>query len=467
MHLSPLRKQFKRCCRGMVLGFILSLDFASAQTTRTWTGAVNNDWFNATNWSPNGVPAGNDIVNFASGTINFSAPVTIGGQFNWSGGVLSGQPLTIASNAVMNINCVSQLTLENALTNAGTVTLTNTGGLEVANGAGIYFAFIENLAGALFDLQSDEGMMNNASGPAYFHNAGTLRKSAQTGTSSILIPLFNSGSVTGLQGTLSFGGGGSLSGNFAASGGANITFSGGTFSNSVPVAISGPGAVQFTSGNLFLLADAIPNLALTGGTVNLGPAFQGGTITNLTITGSTLAGTNVVTGIFNLDNGNVAGGPLTIASNGVMNINATSQVMLEIPLTNFGTVAWTNTGIVDVAYGSGLYFGLIENLGLFDIQSDESLFNNVVGAAYFHNAGTLRKSSKTGSSNISIPLFNSGVVTALQGTLSFSGGGTLAGSFAAAAGANISFSGGTFSNSSPCPSAGRPRCNSPAARCCC
>jgi hypothetical protein len=42
--------------------FHSGLDFASAQATRMWTGAVSTDWFNPTNWSPNGVPAGNDTV---------------------------------------------------------------------------------------------------------------------------------------------------------------------------------------------------------------------------------------------------------------------------------------------------------------------------------------------------------------------------------------------------------------------
>jgi hypothetical protein len=205
---------------------------------------------------------------------------------------------------------------------------------------------------------------------------------------------------------------------------AAINFSGGSFSNSAPAAINGPGPAQFTGGNLLLLTDVIANLPLAGGTVNLGPAFQGGTITNLTIAGATLAGTNTVTGTFNWNNGTIAGGPLTVTSNGVMHINGTTTLLLENALTNAGIVTWTNNGGLDVLNGSGIYFGLIENLagGLFDIQNDQSLFNNAGTAAYFHNAGTLQKSARTGTTPISIPITNSGTIKAFEGDISFSGG---------------------------------------------
>jgi hypothetical protein len=458
MHVSRLRKSVGLCCHAAALGFIFGAVHAPAQTTRTWNGSVNSDWFNPTNWIPAGVPATNDIVNVTNGTVNLTAPVTIAGQLNWSAGTFTGNPMTIASNGVMNVNCTATLFLENALTNAGTITLSNNSGtLWVINNNGApYAGLIENLSGALFDIQNDQTMLNDAGATAYFHNAGTLRKSGTTGATYISIPLINSGSVTGLQGTLNFNGGGTLAGNFTAASGAAITFSGGYFTNSTPVAINGPGTFQLTgNASLTLLADAIANLPLVGGTVYLGPAFQGGTITNLTISGATLAGTNTVTGTFNWNSGTIAGGPLTIASNAAMNINAVNTLYLQNPLTNWGTVTWTNTGSLgdlNVLNNNGApYAGLIENLpgALFDIQCDQSLVNNAGATAYFHNLGTLRKSAKSGITSFQIPIINSGLVTGLQGTLSFGGGGTLAGTFAAATNATINFSGGNFTNSGP------------------
>ncbi|MCX6924828.1 MAG: hypothetical protein NT154_16695, partial [Verrucomicrobia bacterium] len=72
--------------------------------TKTWVGPANGDWYGPTNWSPAGVPGLYDTIIVTSGTVNLTAPVTIGGQFNWSGGTLTGSPLTIASSGVLKIN---------------------------------------------------------------------------------------------------------------------------------------------------------------------------------------------------------------------------------------------------------------------------------------------------------------------------------------------------------------------------
>src|ERR1700722_3973778 len=82
----------------LLLAWFTGSDFALAQTNRTWNGSVSSDWFNATNWTPPGVPGTSDIVNVTNGTVNFSAPVTINNQFNWSGGTLEGTSLTITTN---------------------------------------------------------------------------------------------------------------------------------------------------------------------------------------------------------------------------------------------------------------------------------------------------------------------------------------------------------------------------------
>src|SRR6185312_12057700 len=125
-----------------------------------------------------------------------------------------------------------------------TVTWTNTGfagDLEVLNNNGFpYSGLIENMPGALFDIECEQTLYNNSGSPSYFHNLGILRKSAKTGTTSFNLPIINSGSVTGLQGSLVFGAGGILAGTFAAATNGTIRFSGGTFSNSVPIVINGP-----------------------------------------------------------------------------------------------------------------------------------------------------------------------------------------------------------------------------------
>ena len=129
-------------------GFAIA-NFGSAQTNRTWTGSVNSDWFNAGNWNPAGAPESNDTVNVSNGTINLTAPVIISGQFNWTGGTLSGNSLNISSNGLLAIGGTGSVTLGNALTNAGTVNWTGTVGINVYNNNAAYTGLIQNLAGGV------------------------------------------------------------------------------------------------------------------------------------------------------------------------------------------------------------------------------------------------------------------------------------------------------------------------------
>src|SRR5207245_1674928 len=80
------------------------------------------------------------------------------------------------------------------LTNNGTI-IQNDGRLLPSNGA------INNESGALYDLQVDNGIFNNG-GSNPFDNAGTLRKSAGSGTSSLNVDIDNIGTVEVDSGTL-------------------------------------------------------------------------------------------------------------------------------------------------------------------------------------------------------------------------------------------------------------------------
>src|SRR5205085_11740612 len=137
-----------------------------------------------------------------------------------------------------------------------------------------------------------------------FHiNARTVRKSASTGTTTIGVGFTNSGTVATLEGTANFNNGSLLSGIFSAGAGTTINFNGGPFSYDSSLALNGPGAIRLSGGSLTLINDVPPNLTLAGGTVTLGPSFQGGTITNLNSPGSALSGNYTVTGTLNLGNG--------------------------------------------------------------------------------------------------------------------------------------------------------------------
>ncbi|HEY9510213.1 MAG TPA: CARDB domain-containing protein, partial [Verrucomicrobiae bacterium] len=284
------------------------------------------------------------------------------------------------------------------------------------------------------------------------------QKTAGTGTTTFSIAFNNAGTVTAQTGTIRFNGGGTMESVFNANASAAIQFNGGEFSYSAVPILNGPGAIQFTGGSLTLLDDVIPNLQMTGGAISLSPEFQGGVIANLSLNGSTLSGSYVVTGTFNCANG-VSGslivtnggvlnwtggnisGPLDIQSgatanwsggaaanivnvrtNAAMNLVGNNTKFIQNVLTNAGTVTWLGGDFSVYNYAGG-YSGAVENLssGLWDIQCDRSMYNGYGNLlAYFHNSGTMHKSAGTGTTTISISFNNAGTLDLESGLISFS-----------------------------------------------
>lgn len=98
-----------------------------------------------------------------------------------------------------------------------------------------------------------------------------------------------------------------------------------------------------------------PGSALTiagGGAINVNGAFGLG--------GGKLSGNNQVNGTINWGGGIIAG-PLTVASGGLLNI-AGGGVSLYAPLTNAGTINWSNSSTLTVYNSSPTYSGAIYNL---------------------------------------------------------------------------------------------------------
>src|ERR1039458_768580 len=192
----------------LVAALLLAL---GANTVRcadlTWTNSVSSDWNNLTNWTPQQVPTASDHVIINSGNVTIPAD----GAFailDWTGGTIVGS-LTVMSNAVLNLSGSSQKNLYAALTNAngGTINWSDTGNLTLYNNGGSpYNGSINNLAGGLFNIQNDQSL-SLGSGSEYFNNAGTVRKSAGTGTTTVGVSFTNTGTVDAPQGTLNFNAG--------------------------------------------------------------------------------------------------------------------------------------------------------------------------------------------------------------------------------------------------------------------
>ncbi len=263
-------------------------------------------------------------------------------------------------------------------------------------------------------------------------------------------------------GTLYFNGGGMIDGVYTVAPGAALNFNAGNFTAGVAT-INGPGPVSVTGGTVTFVNDIVPNLQVTGGTVALSPGFQGGTITNLTLAGGTLSGSNAVTGTLTCGgfNGPLlvtaggtvnwitgdANGPLTVASNGTLNLAGSATKYILNPMTNMGLVTWTGSGGLSVYNNLAGYRGGIWNLagGVFDIATDVNISCACYGNEFFNNLGTVQKSAGSGTTYVGVTFNNSGTAQALAGTLNFNNGGTIGGVFAAAAGTALNFTSGAFS----------------------
>ncbi len=466
----------------IIVPLVLALSLGVARSaTVTWTNVNGGNWSAAANWSPNQTPTASDnaVINTAgsyavtldinatigslalgassgtqtlnitanslvltlnnastintngvlamsSSTLSGGGLLTINGLLNWSGGTIGGTGgLMVATNGMLNLVGNSGVLLQVPLTNAGSTNWSNTVGWSIYNNNGQpYTGAIYNLAGGVFNIESDQSL-GGGYGNEYFINTGTVIKGANTATTTIGITFTNSATVTANEGTINFNHGGDMDGTFNAASGATINFNVGAFFYVNPPTLNGPGAIRFAGGTLTLASNTIPNLQLAGGTVTLGPAFQGGTITNLTTSGSLINGSNTVTGVFNCGNGvaggltvvngavlNWSGGTVTgaldlqggaicnwstgtaaaavmVETAGVLNLVGNNGVLLQAPLTNAGTINWSNSVGWSIYNNNGQpYTGAIYNLAgaLLNIESDQSLSGGY-GNEFFNQHG--------------------------------------------------------------------------------
>jgi hypothetical protein len=214
---------------------------------------------------------------------------TVTGNFNFNGTVNGA--ITIASGS----SCyITNLTLQGLLTvaNSGILNFVSTdsktfyGSTVVNNGTvawGGGTLYCNNTTvitnNGTWLAQTDDQIYNGSGGSPTFYNYGSFTKSPTTGTTTITSVLFDDfGTINALTGTIALNGGGYLDGSGSAATGAQILLTSGTFTYGPNVAFSGPGTTEITGGFLQLTNNPIPNLFLAGGTITLGPVFQGGTI---------------------------------------------------------------------------------------------------------------------------------------------------------------------------------------------
>ncbi|MBI5387030.1 MAG: hypothetical protein HZA90_20340 [Verrucomicrobia bacterium] len=445
----------------LVLSLVVAAALSSHAGIVTWTNTSGGNWNTSANWTPAGPPGAADtavITNDGTYTVTISADaavtgITLGGstgtqtlapasvtitvngplsirshgvfQFandatlsgvatltgtlHWLSGYLRECNFTVNSDGVLSLSGTgSKALLHSAVNNHGTIRWADSGSLGAISVGGGLLAAITNRAGGVFDIQTDAGFFYNNSGgfdfPFVLHNAGTLRKSAGTGTNVFIGRLLfeNQGQVVLDQGAFRF-------------------------------------EYGFTNNGIFQLAsNTTAHLAkdanLPTATYGFGPSSQktGGGSLLISSGAITLLGT--VPG-FDWTGGMLDNSDFTIATNATCTLKANDPKYLRNTiLRNAGRLLWTGDGdLWGLSAGGGSYVN-ITNLagGEFEIQTDADLNWNSQGGFYFpfvlHNAGLLRKTAGSGETVIPateltgrqyMRVVNTGTISIEQGALVF------------------------------------------------
>ena len=465
----------------LVLVFLLgpALGQGVQAETKTWANPVSGNWGDGGNWSPAGAPnwaddvfitpngtytvtvnvdaearsltlggatgtqtltinatltlfqasssTSNTIINMTGGTLTGEGALNVGGAFNWSGGTITGtSALTVQGTTTISGGGVPVKRLMHRVMTVGNTAHTSTFGPLMGPGAVIQ-------SNGTWDFSNDATLWNNGGAPS-FVNAGILRKSAGSGTTTIQIPYSGTGTVEVQTGTLSFTGSATHDSSLTIAPGATLNFGGGTQTLSSTSSVSGD-RVTFTSGSIgvhgsydadqtassvagvaFTLDATIVSLGfltVTSGTFELGSGAPV-SIPGLSLSGGTLSGSDpvTVTGNLSWSGGQILGagavtvqGATTISGGAGKTLSGRSLVVGDTSYIGLGGLTMSNVAV-------------IQSNGTWSHLTDAS-----IGASLgtFSNAGTFLKSSGTGTASIAPDFSNSGVVEVQSGSaLSFS-----------------------------------------------
>jgi hypothetical protein len=397
-----------------------------------------------------GSSSAHGIYALASGILAGSGVLTLNGPFNWSGGTLgssgSGQVVTASGG----------------LTMSGTAkylyaTLVNNGAATWSGGIAYTYttALFSNTPAATLDLTTDGSPFSEFGGSTpLFANAGTLRKTAGAGTTTVSLLCANTGSVQVNNGTLALTladstgnftaasgttlkvlGTATLASSSSITGAGNFTVANGLLTNNGTLNISGTNT--FTGGTaVFAGACTLTNnvLVVNGGTVMLNGS---GTVAPalLAVSQGTLLGSQSVTvsGPFVWSGGTLgsASSATVVTANGGLTINGAAE-FLYATLVNNGAGVWIAGPVY--CYGTALFSNTPS--ATLDFTADGSSFIVAGGNPGFANAGALRKTAGTVTTTVSLPCANTGSVQVNSGTLALTlTNGT--GSFTAASGTTL------------------------------
>jgi VCBS repeat-containing protein len=235
--------------------------------------------------------------------------------------------------------------------------------------------------------------------------------------------------------------GGSISAASLALGGASF-ISSGTFIVDSLSATAGTTTVnaQTTAGALAISGGATVNLNAASSVGSLSVA-GGGTAGNVGGLGGSGNVTLLAGGAHSWTSGVLSGGgTLTVAGDATLTVSGTNHTLTSKSISNNGRIHWVG-GTIDVNGSTSLVNG-----GEFELAANSTLGNVFApnGTMVLINSGLiLQQEAETTIFGPGVTVNNQGRIRIDAGTVSFGNGGTHTGSFDAAAGATLAFSGGT------------------------
>ncbi len=392
-----------------------------------------------------------------AGTITGPGDITVAGVTTWSGGTMGGAGTTFA-NGGLTLNGTTK-TLNRTLVNNAAATWT-AGQLSFSTPASLV-----NPAGKTFDIQGDFLMQWCCGSDPIptFVNAGSVTKSAGTGTADIQVGLQNDGTfavtaggVAFFQHSRSF----TSTGSFTTASAANLLeFQSGTFDLAAGSTIGGPGTVRVTSGTVNI--GGTYNAATTGvagGTLNLNTVT---TLPTVNVSSGTLGGSaNQTVGDLNWTGGTISGAAVANKTTvtGSLRLSGTNKTLSRRTLDdNVPVASPTQWDSGSLFMNTGAVFNLagrIDAVGDMDWNGDAGQTINVLPGGVFTKSG---QNSVTESTAIENAFNNDGTVLVPTGLLRLQSNGSHSGPFTIGTGGALQFeggnqtSGGAITGSGPLP----------------
>jgi uncharacterized repeat protein (TIGR01451 family) len=383
----------------------VTLPFQSGSQFELDSGTVDNQsggtvdfQTGSTGASTGGVFSGNGTLSISGGTLNIGSVtspgtfvmsagtltgpgfLSIGQQFNWDGGTLTGgggAELAGAGQGTISGAIGATVLDGRTFNNYGYIHYTaTTNPLQLNNGA-TFSTF------GTFEID-DDGPINGVS-PASFnvYPNGLLWKVGGSGTTTIYPQVTNNATVFGSNGTLEFAGNSTNSGGFLAFSPGTIKFSASSSVFDANSGIGGDGTIKFSAGTSEIHGDYDVE-GFSGGMTDI----CGGTV-DVESSGFTndfkfTSGTLTVNGDFTMgETGTWSGGTMNasnpnayfdVASGATLTIDAATGSPTDdfLIFANDGTVNYT----ADATSGNFLTFAndaIADNTGLFDIQTDAQI----------------------------------------------------------------------------------------------